>query len=57
MDRESHHSTSVFANVFMMQSKKNIDPDNEQIRIKHKLWLTGNNRHRVDFQNYPIGWK
>ena len=37
MDRESHHSTSVFVNVFMMQSKKNIDPDNEKIRIKHKL--------------------
>ena len=27
----------------MMQSKRNIDPDNERIRIKHKLWLTGNN--------------
>ena len=29
MDKEIHHSTSVFTNVFMMQSKKNIDPDNE----------------------------
>ena len=31
MERESHHSTSDFANVFMMQSKKNFDSDNEQI--------------------------
>ena len=31
MERESHHSMSDFANVFMMQSKKNFDSDNEQI--------------------------
>ena len=31
MEKESHHSTSDFANVSMMQSKKNIDSDNEQI--------------------------
>ena len=31
MERKSYHSTSDFANVFIMQSKKNIDSDNEQI--------------------------
>ena len=31
MERKSYHSTSDFANVFMRQSKKNIDSDNEQI--------------------------
>ena len=31
IERKSYHSTPDFANVFMMQSKKNIDSDNKQI--------------------------